>query len=209
MTHRSVNLERFSYRNKNANLRTQLLRIVRRAGVVPWEKPFQNMRSSRETELVEEHPLHVVCAWIGNTPTIASQHYLQVTNEHFAKAIRPRTSPSAAGDATNRPNPPWAAHPAAAGAERQRPEVAGGQNRPAADNSSAPSTPPNRSPRQSGDQSALQNALQHLQESTCNERLASQQHFSQIPCLPPLAATSRSPQESPVTPTGLEPVLQA
>ncbi len=196
------------YRNKNANLRTQLLRIVRRAGVVPWEKPFQNMRSSRETELVEEHPLHVVCAWIGNTPTIASQHYLQVTNEHFAKAIRPRTLPSAAGDATNRPNPPWAAHPAA-DAERQKPEGAGGQNQPAADNGSAPSTPPNRSPRQSGDQSALQNALQHLQESTCNERLASQQQLSELPCMPPLAATSRSPQNDQATRPGLEPGIRA
>ena len=41
------------------------------------------MRSSRETELVERFPVHVVTAWLGNTPEIARRHYLQVTDEHF------------------------------------------------------------------------------------------------------------------------------
>ena len=35
------------YRDSNANLRTQLLRIIRRAGVEPWGKPFQNLRRKR------------------------------------------------------------------------------------------------------------------------------------------------------------------
>ena len=38
------------YRSTNANLRTQLIRIIKRAGLVPWEKPFQNLRSTREKE---------------------------------------------------------------------------------------------------------------------------------------------------------------
>src|SRR5262249_18134044 len=33
------------YRDTNANLRTQLLRIIRRAGEAPWPKPFQNLRA--------------------------------------------------------------------------------------------------------------------------------------------------------------------
>ena len=31
--------------------------------------------------------MHVVCAWIGNSAAIAQEHYLQVTDEHFAQAI--------------------------------------------------------------------------------------------------------------------------
>ena len=74
------------YRRANANLRTQLERIIRRAGLKPWPKPFQNCRSTRETELAETYPIHVVCAWIGNTVAVAAKHYLQVTDADFEKA---------------------------------------------------------------------------------------------------------------------------
>ncbi len=47
---------------------------------------FQNMRASRETELAESNPLHVVTAWIGNSARIAAQHYLQVTDADFDRA---------------------------------------------------------------------------------------------------------------------------
>lgn len=50
-------------------------------------KLFQNLRSTRETELAETWPEHVVCAWIGNTVAIARKHYLQVTDEHFEQAV--------------------------------------------------------------------------------------------------------------------------
>ena len=30
----------------------------------------------------------MVCAWIGNSQPVAAQHYLQVTDEHFAKALQ-------------------------------------------------------------------------------------------------------------------------
>jgi len=72
----------------SCNPRTQLTRIIRRAGLEPWPRLFQNLRASRETELVEEFPIHVVTAWLGNTPRIAQRHYLQVTEEHFEAAIR-------------------------------------------------------------------------------------------------------------------------
>ncbi len=74
------------YRSQNSNLRTQFNRIVRRAGLKPWPKPFQNCRSTRETELMESYPAHVVCAWIGNSEAVARKHYLQVTDEHFQRA---------------------------------------------------------------------------------------------------------------------------
>ena len=53
-----------------------------------WPKLFQNLRSTRETELADEFSMHVVCQWIGNSQPIAAKHYLQVTDEHFEKAVR-------------------------------------------------------------------------------------------------------------------------
>jgi hypothetical protein len=44
------------------------------------------MRASRQTELQREFPLHVVCSWLGNSPRIAQQSYLLVTEEDLAKA---------------------------------------------------------------------------------------------------------------------------
>jgi integrase len=74
------------YRQANANLRTQLRRIVKRAGLEPWPKLFHNLRATRQTELSDVYPSHVVCAWLGNSPRIAHKHYLQVTDAHFDAA---------------------------------------------------------------------------------------------------------------------------
>jgi integrase len=74
----------------NANLRTQFLKILRRAGVAPWNRLFHSMRASRQTELEREFPLHVVCSWLGNTEAVARKSYLLVTDEDFAKAIEPK-----------------------------------------------------------------------------------------------------------------------
>ena len=76
------------YRDSNVNLRTQLLRIIAKAGLTVWPKLFQNLRSTRETELAETYPLHVVTAWLGNSQLVAAKHYLQVTDEHFQKAAQ-------------------------------------------------------------------------------------------------------------------------
>ena len=46
------------------------------------------MRKSRETELAAVYPLHVVTAWLGNTPKIAMKHYLMVTDSDFQKAMQ-------------------------------------------------------------------------------------------------------------------------
>ena len=75
------------YRSSNQNLRTTFTAIIKRAGVVPWAKPFQNLRSTRETELMETYPAHVVCGWIGNSEAVARKHYLQTTDTHFEKAV--------------------------------------------------------------------------------------------------------------------------
>ena len=75
------------YRGANCNLRTQLLRIIRKAGLQPWERLFHNLRASRQTELADEFPVHVVADWLGNTPEVADRHYLQTTEAHFRRAV--------------------------------------------------------------------------------------------------------------------------
>ena len=70
------------------NLRTQFNRYCERAGVVPWPKPFQNMRASRATELADMFPSHVCAAWLGHTERIADTFYRSVTDAHFQRAIQ-------------------------------------------------------------------------------------------------------------------------
>jgi len=94
------------YRDATQNLRTQFQKIIRRAGLKPWPKLFQNLRSSRQTELEERYPSHVVCAWLGNSRIIAQKHYLQVTDEHFQAA----TESGAESGAVAAQNPAQQAH---------------------------------------------------------------------------------------------------
>lgn len=71
---------------RNVNLRTTFEKIVKRAGLKPWPRLLHNLRSSRETELAEEFPIHVVAQWMGHSVKIATKHYTQVTDEHFRRA---------------------------------------------------------------------------------------------------------------------------
>ena len=87
------------YRDEYTNLRTHFLRINRKAGLQPWAKPWHNLRSTRQTELVETHPIHVVCAWLGNSRAVAQEHYLQLTDAHFDSAAHK----AAHGDDSSRP----------------------------------------------------------------------------------------------------------
>jgi len=92
----------------DTNLRTTFEKIVYRAGLLPWPKPFQNMRATRETELARTYPLHVVTAWIGNSSRIAAKHYLQVTDADFERASGQRAAhadPRAPGGAVVVQNP--------------------------------------------------------------------------------------------------------
>ncbi len=97
---------------ERANLRTQFERFIKRAGLEPWPKLFQNCRSSRETELIYlGYQIHEVCAWIGNSPQVANDHYLQVLDsnqradlERCKKRCKNRCSSGAQGSAMERTN---------------------------------------------------------------------------------------------------------
>ena len=81
------------YRCSTQNLRTTFQKILKRAGLKPWPKLLQNLRSTRETELAETFPLHAVTAWLGNSQLVAAKHYLQLRDEHFQRAADGAESP--------------------------------------------------------------------------------------------------------------------
>ena len=75
-------------REANANLRTQLLRILKRAGIEPWPKLFQNLRvSARQDLLGQRYSREAVNAWLGHSDRVADGHYgLGATAEDFGRA---------------------------------------------------------------------------------------------------------------------------
>jgi hypothetical protein len=72
----------------NANLRKELLTRLDRAKIKPWPRLFHSMRASRQTELEREFGLAAACAWLGNTASIAKEHYLLVTSDAWQKAAQ-------------------------------------------------------------------------------------------------------------------------
>ena len=71
---------------RNCNLRTTFAKLVKRAGLKPWPRLFHNLRSSRETELLESFPVHVVALWMGHDAKVSLKHYAQTTEDHFDRA---------------------------------------------------------------------------------------------------------------------------
>ncbi len=80
------------YRGSEANLRTQFIRILARAGIVQWPKLFVNLRASCRTDLQEKFPDHVINSWLGHSGRIAERHYLQTTDAHWERAIKDDSS---------------------------------------------------------------------------------------------------------------------
>jgi integrase len=71
---------------KNCNLRTSFMKLGKRAGREPWPRLFHNLRSSRETELLESFPIHVVAHWMGHDARVSLKYYAQTTDDHFDRA---------------------------------------------------------------------------------------------------------------------------
>ena len=65
------------------NLRRSVLRSRKKAGLTEWPDVLKNLRKTRQTELTNYFPQHVVCAWLGNSERVAEKHYLHVTDEHI------------------------------------------------------------------------------------------------------------------------------
>jgi len=68
------------------SLSSWIKKVASRAGIELWEKPFQNCRSSRDTELRKTTPEYLVNRWIGHTQQVAEAHYTQVLPGDFIDA---------------------------------------------------------------------------------------------------------------------------
>ena len=64
------------------------LEILTKAKIEPWPRLFHNLRGSLQTDLQDRFPAHVVNAWLGNSERVAQKHYLKVTQEHVATAVK-------------------------------------------------------------------------------------------------------------------------
>ncbi len=71
----------------DANLLTTLGKIVTKAGLVPWPKLMQNLRATRETELLAHYPAKDVTSWLGNSPAVANKHYAMTMQASFDRAV--------------------------------------------------------------------------------------------------------------------------
>jgi integrase len=75
------------YRGSAVNLRTRFEAIIKFAGLTPWPKLMQNLRASRQTELMAKFPAKDVASWLGNSVPVAMNHYAMATAESFRQAI--------------------------------------------------------------------------------------------------------------------------
>ncbi|MFO0795922.1 MAG: tyrosine-type recombinase/integrase [Gemmataceae bacterium] len=107
---------------KNCNLRTTFEKLVSRAGLEPWPRLFHNLRSSRETELLEEFPVHVVAQWMGHDAKVSLKHYAQTTEDHFDRATRGAESGAQAAQ-----NPAQQATAGTRSVEKEWPKNAAGE----------------------------------------------------------------------------------
>ena len=82
------------YRSNSANMRTTFEKIIKRAGLVPWPKLFQNLRASRETELMARFPAKDVTSWIGNSVAVAMESYAMPLVESFRRATTEPMTPN-------------------------------------------------------------------------------------------------------------------
>ncbi len=81
--------------NLYTNLRTNLQRYIRLAGLKPWPRLWQNLRASRATEIAETYPQHVATEWMGHTPAVAEAHYWQTRERYYKAATRKKALPKA------------------------------------------------------------------------------------------------------------------
>ncbi len=88
------------HRDSEVNLRTELLRLIKKAGLEPWPKPFQNLRANALTDLCDLVNLPQACKWIGNSPDVAMRHYLIIKKKDWespgSKASSDKTKPAPA-----------------------------------------------------------------------------------------------------------------
>ncbi|MGC3970995.1 MAG: site-specific integrase [Pirellulales bacterium] len=83
----------------HSNFGTTMKKIIERAGVTTWPKTFQNLRSTRATELIDKYPIQNVAEWMGHAPEMLLKHYAQLRTAMFeaqGRAAADQEKPGAA-----------------------------------------------------------------------------------------------------------------
>lgn len=84
--------------SKSTNMRRMLETAVRRAGLKPWPRLFQNLRASCEMDWAAAAGHHAAAAWIGHSLEVSAKHYVLVRDDHFEK-VTGRKANNAQSDA--------------------------------------------------------------------------------------------------------------
>ncbi len=74
----------FQRLRSNTNLSTSAKRFVERAGLVSWDKFWNSLRASAETDLMDKLGIRRACQILGNTPRIAMANYALQKSSDFA-----------------------------------------------------------------------------------------------------------------------------
>lgn len=71
----------------NQNLRTPFLKLLKRLDIPAWPRLFQNLRATRETELIAAgYPRKDVNTWLGHTGEVSLEFYEMTMQASFQKA---------------------------------------------------------------------------------------------------------------------------
>ncbi len=60
--------------------------IAGRANVPMYSRPYHTLRKNCETDWMEQHPVMVVCEWLGHSADVAAKHYHRAKDEQFDRA---------------------------------------------------------------------------------------------------------------------------
>ena len=85
------------YRDSSQNLRTTLEKIVLRAGLKMFPRPFDNFRASRANEVYRKWGAILEEQWIGHDPSMFKDHYWMTIDTDFQEAAEWTTPTTGAG----------------------------------------------------------------------------------------------------------------
>ncbi|MBQ5789696.1 MAG: tyrosine-type recombinase/integrase [Thermoguttaceae bacterium] len=70
-----------------SHLRTTFPKLIYRAGLEPWSKPFQNLRSSASTDVSNKYGAKCESDWLGHGADVSLTHYQQIPPETVERAL--------------------------------------------------------------------------------------------------------------------------
>lgn len=76
------------------NVHREGVRILKRAGIPAYAKPFHTLRKNLKTDWTQHYPEYAVCEWLGHNADVGREHYLAVLPELWAPPGVAQTVPN-------------------------------------------------------------------------------------------------------------------